>query len=178
MLETCFYFVSLLRLPCQDSLPTPFFPEKKINLNQQYSPTSQNLPKKPFPIQGTTLPTQWSLPTQEPLPQLENSPHPRTFSLPMNPLASKDTLPTQEPPAHPRTFFLHKNPLLTQKPPFTHWQEPPSYPRSHSSLKNLMPTLPLSIPKPSPHQEPLAYLKTLSLPMLPSQSAKMRRSSK
>ena len=105
--------------------------------------------------------------------------NPRTSSLPMNPLATKDTppplpknpLPTQEHSSFPGTPFLPRKPL------FTHWQEPPSYPRSLSLFKNLLPTLPLSIPKPSPHQGPLAYLRTLSLPMLPSQSVKMRPSS-
>ena len=105
--------------------------------------------------------------------------NPRTSSLPMNPLATKDTppplpknpLPTQEHSSSPRIPFLPRKPL------FTHWQEPPSYPRSLSLFKNLLPTLPFSIPKPCPHQGPLAYLRTLSPPMLPSQSVKMKPSS-
>lgn len=188
MLETCFFLVSLLRLPCQDYLPTPSFLKKKkkfIN-NIRYVVPSEvlisntlQLPKtyqrSPFlsmkppappnslsPLKKPFLPLKTLLiqepPPYEPPCYLGHPPYPRT------PCPPKNILPPQEHPSYPGSPFspIGKNPLPIQE----------ASPFSRTSCLHYASTY----PRP-PLTKNLAYLRTLSLPMLPSQSVKMRPSS-
>ena len=146
MLETCFYLVSLLRLPYQHSLPTPSSLKKtNIYINNiwyvvpsevlisntlQLPKTYQRSPflsKKPptppkslCPLKNPFLPLKTLViqetSSYEPPCYLGHHPYPRTLCRP------KNILLPQEHPSYPGSPFppICKNPLpLQEAPPFS-----------------------------------------------------------